>query len=69
MPVRCDERQIDEPPTAQGLATCGVTAMVMGTLVGNSASLQRSTSPSTPPLNAMSSIILLRGCHCHELHI
>jgi hypothetical protein len=41
--VRYDGSQIDESPTAQALATCGVSAMVMETLVGNLALLQRST--------------------------
>ena len=45
----------------RALAMGGVSAMVMGTLTGNSALLQRSASVSAPPLDATSSIVRLRG--------
>jgi hypothetical protein len=44
MPVRCDGTQINEPPIAQG--TRDMSAMVIGTLMGNSALLQMSVSLS-----------------------
>jgi hypothetical protein len=44
MPVRCDGTQINEPPIAQG--TCDMSAMVIGTLMGNSALLQMRVSLS-----------------------
>jgi hypothetical protein len=50
--VRCDETQIDE---LTALTTNYESAMVMETLMDNSAMLYKSVSLSTPPLDAMSS--------------
>jgi hypothetical protein len=54
--------QINEPPIAQGTRE-------MSTMVGNSALLQMSASPSVTPLDATSSIVLLWDFHCYELYI
>jgi hypothetical protein len=65
VPVRCDGTQINEPPIAQGSSDGGRERNSDGSPYGE----QCIVAEKREPERTTGSIVVLRRCHCHELHI